>query len=85
VKPATRRMWEGGPLRQWAERDDGRQATSWTRYQNPTSDGYAGCYVCDECQEPVGGVYRHMSPVRWICAACREALPSRGKRQKGST
>jgi hypothetical protein len=47
----TRRMWEDGPLRQWAEK---RITSSWVRHR----DGWAGKYVCDDCGKPTpGGLY----------------------------
>jgi len=48
----TRRMWEGGPLRQWAGK---RITSSWVRHRERS----AGKYVCDDCgnRAPNGGVH----------------------------
>lgn len=56
-------MWDGGPLRQWAEE---KPSASWIPYAR---GGYVGPYVCEECQKAVGGVYRTASG--WVCTACR--------------
>lgn len=66
-----RRMWEGGPLRQFSDK---REATSWHRYQSPILEGYAGQYVCDDCQEAVVGVYRQKSTGKWLCRACYDSV-----------
>lgn len=62
----AKRMWEGGPLRQFALV---RGSANWTQYDG---GGYAGLYVCDQCQKPTsGGVYRTAAGV-WKCAGCKE-------------
>ena len=44
-------MWDGGPLRQWAER---RVPSNWVQYV----DGWVGMHVCEECGRPSpGGIY----------------------------
>lgn len=63
----VKRMWESGPLRQFS---DQREASTWNRYQSATLDGFAGQYVCDDCQQPVVGVYRQKSGAKWYCKAC---------------
>jgi hypothetical protein len=62
-------MWEGGPLRQFA------QVRPSTRWGIPYGDGYAGIYVCDHCARPKpNGVYsvrqnEGPSPAYlWLCA-----------------
>jgi hypothetical protein len=70
-----RRMWPGGPLRQFTE---GKHPSSWTPYQSSQLRGFAGQYVCDECLEPTAGVYRVISPSSsgkrpsWMCSGCRD-------------
>lgn len=64
----TRRMWEGGPLRRWSRTK--QRSQSWNFYESASCRGYAGAYVCDECQESTPGVYRSTPFVRWLCAAC---------------
>lgn len=61
-----RRMWEGGPLRQWSDKARG---SAWNYYEKAQTVGYAGSYVCDKCSNPVYGVYRLNQG--WICAACK--------------
>ena len=81
---ATVRMWKGGPLRQMAATKVG----AFFPYAK-TINGchFAGRYVCDECQEPCGGISlsdvgknggnRHS---RWLCDLC-----IRGKQRKTRT
>lgn len=63
----VRRMWEGGPLRQWSDKSHG---SGWNYYENSQMKGYAGSYVCGKCSNPVVGVYR-VDAGDWICAACK--------------
>lgn len=63
-----KRMWPGGPLRQFSDQR--------FRGSIPVVGGYAGAYVCD--------VYEHVTPLegedggirlhdgRWLCAPCGE-------------
>jgi len=71
---AVRRMWEGGPLRQWSEK---RESSKWIPY---AAGGYVAQYVCDQCRRPSQGVYRAISPGKWLCGPCkqRERTHSRG-------
>ena len=59
----VRRMWKGGPLRQWA-------AEPHDHFLSIDPAGYAGRYVCDVCNRPVVGVYK-TKDLGWVCAACR--------------
>lgn len=59
----SRRMWDGGPLRQW---ETEKVSASWIPYAR---GGYVGPYVCERCQKPVVGVYRTASG--WVCSVCR--------------
>ena len=69
VDVTIRRMWPGGPLRQWSGT---RPATGkWISF---AAGGYAGSYVCDECQRSVDGVYRVVGAQKWLCGACRKAV-----------
>jgi len=75
------RMWFGGPLRQMAATKVGA-FIPYAKTINGCS--FAGRYVCDECQEPCGGISlsdvgkmsgkRHS---RWLCDLC-----IRGKQRK---
>jgi len=77
----TKRMWETGPLRQWAnERPAGK--SSWTRYENGNLVGFAGPYVCDDCLQPVVGVYRQKGGAKWICRGCYELVLSPKRKAK---
>jgi hypothetical protein len=63
---AAVRMWEGGPLRQFSETSiSGR-----TQYQSHWRSGFAGRYICDECQKPVVGVTLSKGSSTWCCADC---------------
>ena len=68
-KILVRRMWEGGPLQQFASRPLGG---NWMWYSNPLLTGYVGSYVCDRCQEPTVGVYRQHNGAEWVCGGCRK-------------
>jgi len=68
-----RRMWEGGPRREFAHRPSSNWGT-------PYQDGYAGQYIGDHCGRPrLNGVYsvRYLrgpsSAYVWLCAECRGA------------
>jgi hypothetical protein len=74
----TRRMWNGGPLRQWSDRPMTGKSI---RYEHGDTVGYAGAYVCEKCKETVAGVYRVHPTLKWFCGPCRERLPSKGKRK----
>jgi hypothetical protein len=64
-----RRMWEGGPLRQVANR---KASPVYTAYGfRGSTCTFAGRYVCDGCKEPVIGVYRQKGTGKWVCAGCR--------------
>jgi hypothetical protein len=71
-KESVRRMWEGGPLRQFSS----KQAKShYVGYSTPFLTGYAGSYICDLCQVPCSGVYRVLPLEKWICGGCKERAP----------
>ncbi len=73
----VKRMWNGGPLRQFSE---GRGTASWTAYDG---GGYAGSYICDSCSEAVLGLYLAI-PGIWVCADCRRrAKPTRQRAATG--
>lgn len=70
----TKRMWPDGPLRRWSPvRTGGCHIPL-------DSGGFGASYVCEECLEPVAGVYRVIRGVQrresWLCASCR-AQPQR--------
>jgi hypothetical protein len=80
-----RRMWAGGPLRQWSEK---REETSWLRHLG----GWIGMYVCEDCMDPAPmGVYSvrlgrnsaKLESVLWLCGTCREARRERGEQPAG--
>jgi len=63
-----RRMWDGGPLRQFGE----TQASGhYVAYSSPFLTGYAGSYVCDRCLRPCAGVYLVKPPGIWLCGSCK--------------
>ena len=70
----SKRMWEGGPLRQFSDK---QIASNFIFYSGAGFEGYAGSYVCDECQRPTPGVYELKVGVQasreWFCGTCREA------------
>jgi hypothetical protein len=72
TSPCVRRMWIGGPLRQFSE----TQVNShYIRYSSRFLTGFAGSYVCDRCQRPCAGVYpAHPSETQreWLCGGCRK-------------
>jgi hypothetical protein len=66
-----RRMWNGGPLRQFSNTQAGGH---YIRYSNRFLTGFAGSYVCDRCQRPSAGVYLSKpSKTRneWLCGGCK--------------
>jgi hypothetical protein len=70
----TVRMWNGGPLRQMAATKVGA-FIPYARTINGCS--FAGRYVCDECQEPCGGVslsddgkLSGNQHSKWLCDLC---------------
>lgn len=74
----VRRMWEGGPLRQFSE----TQASShYVAYSAPFLKGYAGSYVCALCQRPSAGIYLVRKADKWLCGACKERGNRSGARQ----
>jgi hypothetical protein len=63
-KAEVKRMWPGGPLRQFSP----------TRFSGSIpmdGGGHVGSYVCDVCGNVVAGVYEY--PGGWRCAGCRNA------------
>jgi len=59
-----RRMWEGGPLRQFSADRVG----SWTPLD---TGGYGGQYICDTCKNPVSGIYEAVDGNGWQCSDCK--------------
>jgi hypothetical protein len=62
------RMWDGGPLRQFSERQAGGH---YVAYSSPILTGYAGSYVCDRCKRPCSGVYLAGPAKSWLCGPCK--------------
>src|SRR5215813_7051044 len=77
---ATRRMWNGGPLRQFSNTQAGGH---YIAYSSPILKGYAGSYVCDGCQEPCAGVYLVRPLEIWLCGACKKGSRPKNSRQEG--
>jgi hypothetical protein len=77
----TKRMWEGGPLRQIAN----TQVTSSFIPLGKLSGTpqFAGSYVCGRCTRPTVGVYMVPAAQEWICSECRESLRPKGEQPKG--
>jgi hypothetical protein len=64
-----RRMWEGGPLRQFSK----TQAKGhYVAYSGHFLTGYAGSYVCDQCRKPCAGIYYAKACQSWLCGGCRK-------------
>lgn len=72
----TKRMWEGGPLRQFSTEANRPATGKWISYDNPALNlaGYAGCYVCEGCERSVDGVYYAQGAQKWLCGACKESV-----------
>jgi len=71
-----RRMWSGGPLRQFSNR---QLKSHYVAYSSPILKGYAGSYLCDACQGPCQGRYRTPPLGNWVCGACKEDCERRRK------
>jgi len=69
--PQIRRMWEGGPLRQWSET---RHGGNWLASDR---GGFTGSYVCGECRQPCDGVYLARHVQKWLWGACKAAVATR--------
>ena len=66
-----KRMWPGGPLRQFSKRQAGG---NYTAYSGPIPTGYAGSYICERCQRPCAGIY-FVRPVKnWVCGPCKRTF-----------
>jgi hypothetical protein len=78
----VRRMWDGGPLRQFSE----TQASGhYIRYSGRFLTGFAGAYVCDRCRRPCGGVYlTYLSETgqEWLCGGCKNQKQRCGGSEK---
>ena len=78
----VRESWPGGPLREFAKV---RPHRTWGLHYDDAEYPWAGSYVCGQCKETAGGVYRvpaaakAASPtpgIGWLCAACKEMAAS---------
>ena len=67
-REGVRRMWEGGPLRQFSETE---AKSHYVAYSGPFLRGYGGSYVCDRCQRPCAGVYLVRETHKWLCGGCK--------------
>lgn len=74
----VRRMWEGGPLRQFSQTQVGGH---YIRISSPLLTGYAGSYVCDRCLRPSAGVLRPPTLQEWLCGGCKAQIRRPGGRQ----
>jgi hypothetical protein len=74
TQDGVRRMWEGGLLRQFRDK---QAANHYIAYSSPILKGYAGSYVCDGCLRPCAGVYRAKALRVWLCGLCRKGIASR--------
>jgi hypothetical protein len=66
----VRRMWPGGPLRQWSDKRQPR-AGNWIAH---AAGGYVGAYLCGGCQAPCNGVYFVQRVKKWLCGACKKGV-----------
>jgi hypothetical protein len=72
----VRRMWDGGPLRQFSDK---QAAAHYVTYSSPILKGYAGAYVCGQCRWPSAGVY-FVRPVKnWFCGSCKRTIQALDK------
>jgi hypothetical protein len=71
TKVRIRRMWAGGPLRQFSTAKQ-RPHGGFERYTGPILNGWAGAYVCNECLSTSQGVYGPTPSGKWLCGGCRE-------------
>lgn len=74
----VRRMWEGGPLRQFSKT---QVKSHYVGYSGPFLKGYAGSYVCDLCLLPSAGVYFLRPQRSWLCGKCKRKVQ---RSRKGS-
>ena len=74
-----RRMWLGGPLRQFAaEKVSNAFIPYGERGSTPT---FAGRYACDGCQMPTAGLYPAKTGKGWLCAGCKGRNRTTGARE----
>jgi ribosomal protein S27AE len=66
-----RRMWEGGPLRNWSDRKTTLTPMSHNR------GGFVGTYVCERCLGSCDGVYLAREEQRWLCGACKTVVTTK--------
>lgn len=71
VRKWVQRMWDGGPLRQFSDRQAGGH---YVAYSSPILTGYAGSYACDRCKRPCAGVYLVRPAKSWLCGGCRRKV-----------
>jgi hypothetical protein len=70
MRVVVKRMWEGGPLRQWSA-DSKRPGSAFIRQD---SGGYAGSYVCEACRCACDGVYCTVQVQKWLCGRCKAKI-----------
>src|SRR5438034_1912731 len=73
----AKQMWEGGPLRQMSTV---KESLYFIPYANAKIQGFAGHYICGQCQVPSASGVRLICNglVRgWLCQYCIEGKPSR--------
>jgi hypothetical protein len=66
-----RRMWEGGPLRNWSDRKATLSPMSHNR------GGFVGAYVCERCLGSCDGVYLVREEQSWLCGACKTVVTTK--------
>ena len=74
----VRRMWKGGPLRQFSDVPAGGH---YIRYSSRFLTGFAGSYVCDRCRCPSPGVYLSKpskTRTEWLCGPCKRVQSTSG-------
>jgi hypothetical protein len=78
----VKRMWEGGPLRNWSPSHTSLAPMVYAK------GGYVGSYVCDQCQRSCDGVYctdgEQAGQKRWVCGGCKPEYRPAWPPPKGS-
>lgn len=74
-KVEVKRMWPGGPLRQFAKEKQG----GWVSYEAGGLKGFAGMYICDKCALPApmgiyGPLVSETGEKIWLCGPCQDEL-----------
>ena len=75
-KIEIKRMWDGGPLREWSPSNPDHHLMYYAK------GGYVGSYVCDFCRNPCNGVYHIKNSDSWTCGSCKKPAKEPSKTAK---